>query len=305
MNSRSHYVMKFGGSCLSSAEDMASAASIVSRYRNCIVVASAMNGVTQKLIDLAGTAGRRHLDSGIAALKSIHKDALSRIKDPYLRDEASAEINYLFEILDEILHEAESPRKSREMAHILSFGERLSAAVLKWYIKDSGLKAVSVSSDEIIFSGNDDYLNALVDEEISMAETRSRISFHTELSEIPVITGFFCSSLSGETALLGRNSSDYTAALVAYSLPTYELVFWKDVPGFMTGDPKLVKESHVLRFLTYGQTYSFIEKGARILHPKVIELARRKGTTIRVRNFRDPESEGTLITDAIPTVEML
>lgn len=305
MNSRSHYIMKFGGSCLSDARDMRNAALIVSRYRNCVVVASAMKGVTQSLIEVADSTGRNQQILKMDHLKRIHMDALSGIQDEYLHNEAVREIDYMLEILSEILGGLQTPAEPDQKAHILSFGERLSSVALKWYIKDLGIKSVCVNSDEIIFSENDDHLNASVDEEVSMSEIRSRILFHAELSEIPVVTGFFCSSLSGRTALLGRNSSDYTAALVAYSLPTYELVFWKDVPGMMTGDPKIVRESHVLKLLTYKQAEGYIINGAKVLHPKVIELARKKGITIRVLDFRNPESEGTLITDAVPSVEFM
>lgn len=305
MNSRSHYVMKFGGSCLAGAEDMANAASIVSRYRNCVVVASAVKGVTQKLIDIADISRKEEIISKVGELRELHLGILSSLENNYIKEDASKEIEYFFEILEEVLLETTKGRSSPDRAHILSFGERLSATILRWYMKDRGLKAVLINSDEIIFSENDDYLDATVDEEISLSEIRSRISFHAEQSEIPVVTGFFCSSLSGMTALLGRNSSDYTAALVAFSLPTYELVFWKDVPGLMTGDPKIDKESHVLKLLTYDQANEYIANGSRILHRKVTDLARRKGTTIRVRNFRDPESEGTLITEVIPSIEIL
>ena len=305
MNYRNHYVMKFGGSCLAGAEDMLNAASIVSQYRNCIVVVSAIKDVTQKLIELSEATDREKILEIIENLTRTHRVAISGIREDYRRQEASREVEYLLEILTVIALESQNSRSSQERAQIMSFGERFSAEVLKWYIRDLELKSVVVNSDEVIFAKDDEYLNAEVDEEISMSEIRGRIQFHTELSEIPVITGFFCSSLSGKTALLGRNSSDYTAALVAYSLPTYELVFWKDVPGLMTGDPKLVKESHVLRLLTYEQAEGYIVNGAKVLHPKVTGLARRKGTTIRIRNFRNPESEGTLITGAIPSIEIL
>lgn len=305
MNSRSHYVMKFGGSCLAGPKDMSNAASIVSRHRNCVVVASAVKGATQKLIEIAEVKQKKQIISMVRELKKIHAGMLSELKGEFSKEDAERELEHYLNILEGILLETRNGRSPSDRAHILSFGERLSATILRWYIKDRGLKAVIVNSDEIIFAEDDEYLDASVDEEISLSEIRSRISFHYEQSEIPVVTGFFCSSLSGMTALLGRNSSDYTAALIAFSLPTYELVFWKDVPGLMTGDPKVVRESHVLKLLTYEQANQYIGGGSRILHPKVIDLAERKGTAIRIRNFRNPESEGTLITGAIPSIEII
>ncbi len=305
MNYRNHYVMKFGGSCLAGAEDMLNAASIVSEYRNCVVVVSAIKDVTQKLIGIADADEKSQILKIVDDLTRIHRSTISGIREEKRRNEAYREVEYLLELLTVTALESHGVENSQDRAKILSMGERLSATILKWYIRDLGLKSVAVNSDEIIFANDDEYLNANVDEEVSMSEIRSRLQLHTELSEIPVVTGFFCSSLSGRTALLGRNSSDYTAALVAFSLPTYELVFWKDVPGLMTEDPKLVKESHVLRLLTYEQAEGYIVNGAKVLHPKVTGLARRKGTTIRIRDFRNPESEGTLITGAIPSIEIL
>ena len=304
MNPNNSYVMKFGGSCLMGAEDMAGAASIVSRYRNSVVIASAMNGVTQKLIDVCESDSSEKRNSILLSLSQLHKRALSRINDIHLYQEALSELEEGMEGLSKISTSFEGNCTQVKRAHILSFGERFSATILKWYIRDHGANSVAVSADEIMFSLDDDYLNATIDEKNSPEAIRRRVVEHNTRGEVPVITGFYCRSRSGGVALLGRNSSDYTAAMVAYALPTHELVFWKDVPGLMTSDPKVVKNSQVIRVLSYDEAGRYIINGARILHPKVLDLARRKEITIRLRYFREPEARGTLISGAIPSAEI-
>lgn len=296
--------MKFGGSCLRSADDMSNASRIISRYRYPVVIASAMNGVTQKLIELSEAEDAKKHRQLLEDIGKAHRNTITGLADTSVRIEASDELEAMLQALERSHSEWISGHEPWEKAYLLSFGERLSAVILKWYLRDMGLKSSNINSDELLFAEDDNVLNATVDEEISQVEIRNRIAFHSDMNEIPVVTGFFCCSLSGRTALLGRNSSDYTASMVAYSLPTYELVFWKDVPGLMTGDPKLVKESHVLKLLTYEQAGNYIVNGAKILHPRVIDIARKRDTTIRIKPFREPEAEGTLITGAIPSVEI-
>lgn len=304
MNSKSYSVMKFGGSCLRSAADMAEAARIISLYRNPVVITSAMTGVTQSLLEICeekGSAGRMER---LRELERRHREALSLIRDREVHREAEKDISAKFTQLSNEASFRSGLCEDASRAHIMSFGERLAAVILKWYTRDASLSASDVGADEVLFSRDDDLLNATVDEDYSQGAIRNRIGMHASRGEIPIITGFFCRSRSGRTALLGRNSSDYTAAIVAYAMPDCELIFWKDVPGFMTGDPKLVKESSVIRVLSYEQAEQYISTGARILHSKVISLAKTRNVPIRVKNFRDSGADGTLIPGAYPSAEL-
>lgn len=303
MSQDDYQIMKFGGSCLVCADDMERAAEIVSEARNPVVIASAMSGVTQDLIALSEDSRPDKRAEIISRLRKIHLLAVSKIKNPGTRDEAASEIIGTLGELEFLAERALSSGGPSERAELFSYGERLSALILKWYIIGSGKNAVRVNSDEIIRSRDDEYLNATVDEETSGPLISDRVNSHRTRGEIPVITGFFCRSVSGRVALMGRNSSDYTASVVAYAFPRSELVFWKDVPGLMTADPKLVRGTQVIKHLSYEQASRYIINGARILHPMVIELAKRKSTPIKVRDFRAPLSEGTLITSALPSAE--
>lgn len=303
MNSDDYNIMKFGGSCLVCADDMAKAAGIIAETHNPVVIASAMGGVTQDLISLWESTESGKRSEIISRLRKIHLLAISGITSPAVMDSSASEI---IETLGEMEIVAEKAIPTEDLsakAELLSYGERLSALILKGYLIDIGIRAARVNSDEIIRSGDDEYLNTRVDENVSSPMINERINAHHENGEIPVVTGFFCRSKSGRIALMGRNSSDYTASVVAYAIPRSQLVFWKDVPGLMTGDPKLVRGSQVIKHLSYEQANRYIINGARILHPMVIELAKRKGTPIKVRHFRAPQSEGTLITSALPSAE--
>lgn len=303
MNTKDMSILKFGGSCLRTQQDMAKASEIITRYERPVVIASAMNGITQRLIDLCDDRESESRKNKLSSLLDFHREAVHGIKKPRLKRKALEELETYLARLLSITRYCDHGPNDENRALILSFGERLSALIMKWYLIDGGISSSVVSADEILFSGNEDYLNASVDEAKSVESIRKRVHSHYMMDEIPVITGFYCRSRDGKTALLGRNSSDYTAAIVAYALSTRELVFWKDVPGLMTGDPKLVRESRVIRILSYEEAEHYVLNGARVLHPKVLDLTARTGIPIRVKNFRDTEAEGTIISRAIPSVE--
>lgn len=288
-------VLKFGGSCLSSAEDFSNAAGIISTCRNPVVVVSAINGVTQELIDICGSADNVNTMEKIHGIQRIHLDAISKITGKRTREPSIEDLRKQFQELIRIATGSATVDSPEKRALILSFGERLSAAIMKWYLMSLNLKAAEVSADEIIVAADENILEATADVIWSKELIRQKIYNLRKGGSIPVITGFFCRTPSGKTAILGRNSSDYTAALVSGSLAGSTLTFWKDVPGLMTGDPKFVKECRVLRHIGYEEAEAYISNGARILHKKVIALSKENGVPIRIRDFRNPGMPGTTI----------
>lgn len=291
-------VLKFGGSCLSSAEDFAGAARIVSSHANPVVVVSAISGITDMLTNLCRSESFVDAMETIDNIQRVHLDAMSRITRRNLREASLEELRKLFQELINLTMDSRPGESAEKVALVLSYGERLSAVVLKWHLLNLNLPASVVFSSDLIVAVDEDLLEASVDMNWSRELIRHGIEELRDRGEISIITGFFCRTPSGKTAILGRNSSDYTAALVSGSLVGSRLTFWKDVPGLMTGDPKFVKECTVLRQISYDEADGYINNGARILHSKVISIARENRIPVSIRDFRNPDTPGTLISSS-------
>ncbi len=288
-------VLKFGGSCLSSGEDFSNAVKIVSRYRNPVVIVSAISGITQRLIDLCGTMDGADMMVRIQEIQATHLNVMSKITKRGAREPSIEELRKLVQELIAIATDLKLRDSPERNTLIMSYGERLSAVIMKGYLLSHNLGAQAILSNEIIVAEDENLLEATVDVNWSRELIRRCVSIQKNEGNIPVITGFFCRTPSGKTAILGRNSSDYTAAVVSSSLNGSCLTFWKDVPGLMTGDPKFVKESKVLSQIGYEDAEEYIRNGARILHSKVISLSRENGIPIKIRDFRNPDTPGTII----------
>ncbi len=288
-------VLKFGGSCLSSAEDFCSAAKIVSRYQNPVVIVSAISGVTQSLIELCNSGDGPSVMEKIHEIQKIHLDAMSKITKKRTREPSMEEIRNLVHELIGIAHDHNLKDSPERNTIIMSYGERFSAVIMKWYLLGQNFGAEAVLSSEIIVAEDENLLEATVDVNWSRELILRSVSNQKNEGNIPIITGFFCRTPSGRIAILGRNSSDYTAAVVSSSLNGSCLTFWKDVPGLMTGDPKFVKECRVLRQIGYEDAEGYIRNGARILHGKVISISRENGIPIKIKDFRNPDTPGTII----------
>lgn len=291
-------VMKFGGSCLFTPEDYLNAAKIISMQKHPVVVVSAAKGITQELLDLSEMTEIKTSLEKIHSIRTTHKVIMAGLGNTGLRNKAQEELRMLFQELVNIVTERKFADQAEKKALILSYGEKLSSVMMKWYLSSLNITANEIFANEIVVSGDENILEATADEKWSRILIQERISQLEQTGSIPVITGFICRTPAGKTAVLGRNSSDYTAALVSSSLKGSSLTFWKDVPGLMTGDPKFVKDCRILRKIGYDEADGFISNGAKILHSKVISLSRENNVPIRIKDFRNPEDIGTLIGNA-------
>jgi aspartate kinase len=174
----------------------------------------------------------------------------------------------------------------------MSFGERLSAGILAALLPARGLPATAVDARDWLVT-DDRFGGALVDLDASrdnlggLAEqTRDRIAVHT---------GFLGATLDGRTTTLGRNGSDYTAALLANLLGAAEVQIWTDVPGVMTGDPTILRDAYPIAHMSYGEALELANFGARMFHPRtMVPLIDRK-IPMRIRSTMNPDAGGTRI----------
>jgi aspartokinase/homoserine dehydrogenase 1 len=286
-------VMKFGGSSLADAGLMRRVAGIIIAQREKpVVVLSAMRGVTDLLSDAADRAerGDRTYLEDLQRMQARHERVAEKLLagDPVLE-----QVREMLADLKSLLHGVELVRecslRSRDL--ILSFGERLSCALVAAILRREGREATMVDARAVIVT-DDRHGNASV-----LPESRNRIKKAVRSAAgIPVITGFIAANTEGVTTTLGRNGSDYTAALIGAAVRATVVEIWTDVDGVMSADPRAVAEAFVISGMSFQEAMELAYFGAKVLHPYTMLPAVEADIPLRIRNTLNSEAAGTLIT---------
>ena len=294
-------VHKFGGTSVGNAERFAAVADIVmAQEQGCIVVVSAMSGVTNHLV-----AGARAAAEG---RDGVYREAKAGLLGKHLAVveallKHSPERLELGGLVEDRLHDLERLYRSiavlgevtvRGCDTVASFGEQLSANILAAVLRERGARAEAVSATELIVT--DDNFGAA---KPLMPQTRRRLHQRIkpliERGVVPVITGYIGATEQGVTTTLGRGGSDYTAAIVGAGLDADEVWVWSDVDGILTADPNIVPQARTLAELSYAEAADLAYYGADVLHPKTIGPVVAAGIPLRLLNSFKPQHTGTLV----------
>jgi aspartokinase/homoserine dehydrogenase 1 len=296
---------KFGGTSLLGAERMQHAAGLVrpvAQLMQVVVVVSAMKGVTDRLLGIAQVLDEdnsQRARSEAEAVLHLHLDVLRDLSlDSDDHDRVARELNSLGR---DLLHEV-SPRKYRLSSspaaevfdRLASFGERFSARLFAAALERSGVPAVPVSSSEFVLTC-DTFQDAKP--HLEQTRQRGREVLLPLLADaiVPVVTGFIGATADGRITTLGRNSSDFSGAIIAHVVDADELVIWTDVDGIYTADPVESAQARLLHDLSYEDAHALALSGAKVLHPCVLPLAQETEMTVWVRNTFKPHVRGTRI----------
>jgi aspartokinase/homoserine dehydrogenase 1 len=305
-NRRAPQVHKFGGASLADSTAVRHAVEIIQSCRPepTVVVVSAMAGVTDALLEVARQAGsgdERTVASLIAQLRSRHAE-VARALLPAGRTRAVM-LAHVADVFQELEALAQGLRLLRELTsrttdYLLSRGERLSARLFAAALEQAGTKAKYVDALDVVHT----------DAAFGQASpdfARTDRSAHRLLLPLlargvtPVIPGFLGATPAGDVATLGRGGSDLTATLLARGLGASQVSLWKDVPGLLTADPRVVPDARVIPQLHAREAAELAYYGAKVLHPRaLIPLAGRR-IPIFVRPFADPKSSGTEVSERV------
>jgi aspartokinase/homoserine dehydrogenase 1 len=293
---------KFGGTSLLGAKRMLHAASLVrpvAQSSRVVVVVSAMKGVTDRLLAitqfLTDRQNQRARAEAEACLR-LHHDALSGLRlDSDDRDRVRYELDSLGrDLLHEIPVRARVAVTPELVDRLASFGERFSARLFAAALECSGVPAVPVSSSEFVLT-----CDTFQDAKPHLEQTKRRggavLSPLLDAGIVPVVTGFIGATPDGRITTLGRNSSDFSGAIVAHVVDADELVIWTDVDGIYTENPNESAQARLLHDLSYDEAHALAAGGARVLHPHVLPLAAETEMTVWVRNTFKPHVRGTRI----------
>ncbi|HEX3235544.1 MAG TPA: bifunctional aspartate kinase/homoserine dehydrogenase I [Gemmatimonadales bacterium] len=297
---------KFGGASLADSAAVRHAVDIIRRHRPepTVVVVSAMAGTTDALLGVAQQAGSgesRTVTSLIARLRTRHAEvARALLPAGAARADVLAYVSDVFEELEAL---AQGLRLLRELTarttdYLISRGERLSARLVAAALDASGVRAKYVDALELIHTDGA-FGQAAPDFPRTDRCTQRLLAPLLARGIVPVVPGFIGATPEGETATLGRGGSDLTATLLARGLGAARVSLWKDVPGLLTADPRVVPEARVIPQLHAREAAELAYYGAKVLHPRaLIPLAGRR-IPIYVRPFADPTATGTEVSERV------
>jgi aspartokinase/homoserine dehydrogenase 1 len=295
-------VMKFGGTSVGSVKSILSLKDIVeaeARTQPVVVVVSALDGITDKLIaisELALKGDKSYRDEFDGIVERHHQMIETIITDAKKREDLLKRIDSLFEQLKSIyfgvylIHDLS--HKTQDA--IVSYGERLSSNIVATLVKNG----VRMNSRDFIRTEKKNGQHALDAELTTKLVKETFVTLKPET--IYVVPGFVARDRdTHETTNLGRGGSDYTAAIIAAALNAEVLEIWTDVDGFMTADPKVIQSAYTINELSYVEAMELCNFGAKVIYPPTIYPVCIKNIPIRVKNTFNPEHPGTLIKDHI------
>lgn len=289
-------VFKFGGASVVNAEAIKNLVSIIRKEKtqNLLIVVSAMGKMTNKLEELsfAYVAGQENAHDLLEEIKAYHFNILNELFDnhshPVFNDVANSfvEIEWLLE------EEAIDPA-DYIYDQIVSIGEVLSTKIVAAYLAENGNSATWVDARNYIKTDNT-YREGKVDWEKTELEVQRHLIPLLEKT-IAVTQGFIGSTSENFTTTLGREGSDYSAAIFCACLNASALTIWKDVPGVLNADPKWFDKTERIPQLSYHDAIELTYYGATVIHPKTIKPLQNKNIPLYVRSFINPDGEGTVI----------
>ncbi|MGZ3865674.1 MAG: aspartate kinase [Bacteroidia bacterium] len=291
-------VFKFGGASVKDAAAVMNAASIVKRYsEELVIVVSAMGKTTNNLERLTNAFFYKK-ESAENVLEEIKQFHLSILKDlfPDQKNNIYSLIENDFVELQWAIEDEPSYGYNHEYDQIVCMGEIMSSRILAAYLNETGIHCKWVDSRGIIQTDNN-YREGNVDfaltEQLAQNELLPQIKEH----RIILTQGFLGGTSENFTTTLGREGSDYTAAILAYCCNAENVTIWKDVPGVLNADPKWFNNTELISELTYQDAIELAYYGATVIHPKTIKPLQNKNIPLYVKSFINPEAPGTVIKD--------
>lgn len=294
--------LKFGGTSLLGAERMRQAADLVrdaARHSAVTVVVSAMKGITDQLLGIARLLERGERQIARNEAQSVINAHVAALRDFELPEHQHDRLrNEIKSLGRDLLHEVrEHVRVVVDAAlhdRLASFGERFSARLFAAALGNAGVAAVPVASSDFVLTC-DNFRDAKPQLERTCRRGRDILLPLLESGMVPVVTGFIGATQDGRITTMGRNSSDFSAAIIACVVDAQELVIWTDVDGIYTANPKESAEARLLDEMSYAEARALAEAGASVLHPGVVPLASQSAMTVWVRNTFRPHLRGTRI----------
>jgi aspartate kinase len=287
-------VFKFGGASVKNAEGVKNILAVLktTEEKDLVVIVSAMGKITNQLELIISNyfSNPNEVKSSIAQVYDYHFQIISDLFSNTSHPIFNVLLKYKNE-LQFLLGNNKSTDHSFVYDQVVSFGELISTTIISHYLSDKGLENKFLDVRSCIKT-NTDYRDAIVDWE----ETQKNIIESVPKKGICITQGFIASENSHNfTTTLGREGSDYTAAIFAYCLNAQSVTIWKDVPGILNADPRHFKKTQLLHHISYREAIEMAFYGATVIHPKTLQPLQRKEIPLYVKSFFNPKDDGTCV----------
>jgi len=294
-------VFKFGGASVKDADSVRNVATILKRNspEKLVVIVSAMGKTTNALEKVlnAWYESDERLNTYIQDLIRYHQEIITALF-PDKNHAVYFKTDLLFGELEGHLHTPPVLNYDFDYDQVVSFGELISTTIIGEFLIDEGFNCQWFDVRELIQTDTT-WREGKVNWEFTETQIREQVSGFLDHSKnkpaVALTQGFLGAAPDGATTTLGREGSDYTAAIFAYALHADEMVIWKDVPGLLNADPKYFSVTERLASISYREAIELAYYGATVIHPKTIKPLQNRDIPLRIKSFVAPESEGSLI----------
>jgi aspartate kinase len=289
-------VSKFGGTSMGDLASMQRSAAICIERGSSLVVVSAMSGTTDKLIEIAKSASTGKMEDCEKLIYGVKERHLGLLKQTGNSSQAFTQLESYFTELELLVQNLSLLKELTPRAHdhILSLGERMSSLIFRDVLASMiPNKKVTLLDARTVIKTDSNFGKATPQIDLIEKAALERMTLDGE--NIYVTQGFIGSDIQGNTTILGRGGSDYSAALFAEGVSANVLEIWTDVAGVATTDPRMVKEAKIIPELSYSEAAEMAQYGAKILHPATISPAVRKSIPVFVGSSFEKDLPGTWI----------
>lgn len=291
-------VFKFGGASVSNHEKIRNLPGILANYRNekVLIVVSAMGKTTNALEKVASAYYDGNKEEALQLFRAIKLQHLDEAKFLLVKNfnDALVQMNDFFTEVEWLLHDRPVQSFDYYYDQIVCIGELLSTTLVSAYLNEAGFNSLWIDVRDILRT-DDQFREANVDFDFTLQQVQQQVRPLFSEADIIITQGFIGSTDENESTTLGREGSDYSAAIFAHLLEAESLTIWKDVKGVMNADPKRFPAAQVLPELSYREVIEMAYYGAQVIHPKTIKPLQNKGIPLYVKCFEDPALPGTVI----------
>lgn len=286
-------IFKFGGASVKDADGIKNVVNVLNQvgYDNTLLVVSAMGKTTNAMETVINSyfKDKAEVASAIQDVLKYHNDILMDLfendKHPIFK-----EIKSLFDEVQGFLAWNKSPKYSFVYDQVIGYGELVSTTILSAYLNEIGIANTWLDVRTFIKT-DDNYRDATVNWE----KTQESITKGIDKAKLNITQGFIGSDDNNFTTTLGREGSDYSAAILAYCLNATAVTIWKDVPGVLNADPRYFENTQLLNQISYREAIELAFYGASVIHPKTLQPLQRKEIPLHVKSFIDPKNAGTTV----------
>lgn len=286
-------IFKFGGASVKDADGVKNVLNVLKTvgYDDTLIVISAMGKMTNALEDVIKHYFEKssEFNASLQEVKKYHNQILMDLFEDEDSDVFFAVNSHLAD-LEYFLRSNKSPNYSFVYDQVISYGEIISTTIVSHYFNEQGLTNNWIDVRNFIKTDNN-YRDGNVDWE----QTQKLISKGVKKKNLNITQGFLGSDENNFTTTLGREGSDYTAAIFAYCLGAESVTIWKDVPGVMNADPRYFENAILLNQISYREAIELAFYGASVIHPKTLQPLQRKEIPLFVKSFINPLLPGTSV----------